>query len=65
MGPAEIVHGKAASAEPSFATAAAPIVVVILVNLVRSLIVLPRLDLGFLEKKPEWGGTSASAVTGV
>jgi H+/gluconate symporter-like permease len=62
--PAEIVHGKAAAAQPSFATAAAPIVVVILVNLVLSLIVLPRLDLGFLEK-PEWGGTSASAVTGV
>jgi H+/gluconate symporter-like permease len=39
-------------------------VVVILVNLGLSLIVLPRLDLGFLAK-PEWGGTSASAVTGV
>jgi H+/gluconate symporter-like permease len=61
--PAEIVHGKAAPA-PSFAAAAAPIVVVILVNLGLSLIVLPRLDLGFLAK-PEWGGTSASSVTGV
>ena len=62
--PAEIVHGKAAPATPSFASAAAPIVVVILVNLGLSLIVLPKLDLGFLAK-PEWGGTSASAVTGV
>jgi H+/gluconate symporter-like permease len=61
--PAEIVHGKAAPA-PSFAAAATPIVVVILVNLVLSLLVLPRLDLGFLAK-PEWGGTSASAATGV
>jgi H+/gluconate symporter-like permease len=62
--PAEIVHGTAAPATPSFASAAAPIVVVILVNLGLSLIVLPKLDLGFLAK-PEWGGTSASAVTGV
>ncbi len=62
--PAEIVHGKAAHPQPSFAAAAAPIVVVILVNLVLSLIVLPRLDLSFLAK-PEWGGTSPAAVTGV
>jgi len=62
--PAEIAHGKAAPAPPSFAAAAAPIVVVILVNLALSLIVLPRLDLSFLAK-PEWGGTSASSVTGV
>src|SRR6516165_7896248 len=62
--PAEIVHGKAAPPPPSFAAAVAPIVVVILVNLLLSLIVLPRLDLSFLGK-PEWGGTSAAAVTGV
>jgi len=62
--PAEIAHGKSAAAQPSIAAAAAPIVVVISVNLVLSLIVLPRLDLGFLSR-PEWGGTSASAVTGV
>jgi H+/gluconate symporter-like permease len=61
--PAQIVHGEAAPA-PSFAAAAAPIVVVILVNPGLSLIVLPRLDLGFLAK-PEWGGTSASSITGV
>ena len=62
--PAEIGHGKAALTEPSIVAAAAPIVVVILVNLVLSRIVLPRLDLSFLAK-PEWGGTSPSAVTGV
>jgi H+/gluconate symporter-like permease len=62
--PAEIVHGTTAKAEPSFAAAAAPIVVVILVNLVLSLIVLPRLDLSFLAK-PEWGGVSPAAVSGV
>ncbi len=62
--PAEIVHGKTAPPNPSIAAAAAPIVVVILVNLALSLIILPRLDLSFLAK-PEWGGTSPSAVTGV
>jgi H+/gluconate symporter-like permease len=55
---------KTATSQPSITAAAAPIVVVILVNLVLSLIVLPRLELGFLAK-PEWGETSPSAVTGV
>ena len=62
--PAEIAHGKSASALPSIVVAAAPIVVVILVNLVLSLLVLPRLDLSFLSE-PQWGGTSAAAVSGV
>ena len=52
--PAEIAHGKAASEHPSIVAAAAPIVVVILVNLVLSLVVLPRLNLGFLAE-PQWG----------
>jgi H+/gluconate symporter-like permease len=62
--PAEIAHGAAASEGPSIVVAAAPIVVVILVNLVLSLIVLPRLDLGFLAGE-QWGGVSPSAVTGI
>jgi H+/gluconate symporter-like permease len=62
--PAEIAHGKSASALPSIVVAAAPIVVVILVDLVLSLLVLPRLDLSFLSE-PQWGGTSAAAVSGV
>ncbi len=62
--PAEIAHGKIAPQGPSFAAAAAPIVVVILVNLVLSLFVMPRLDLAFLGQ-PEWGGVTPSAVTGV
>ena len=62
--PAEIVHGRISRSQPSFATAAAPIVVVILVNLVLSLFVLPRLDLSFLAK-PEWGGVTPAAVSGV
>ena len=62
--PAEIVRGQAAAPQPSFAAAAAPIAVVILVNLVLSLVVLPRLDLSFLGNA-EWGGVSPSAVSGV
>jgi H+/gluconate symporter-like permease len=62
--PAEIGHGKLASAPPGIAAAAAPIVIVILVNLTLSLFVLPRIDLSFLAR-PEWGGISPSAVTGV
>jgi H+/gluconate symporter-like permease len=62
--PAEIAHGAVAAANPPFWSAAAPIVVVILVNLMLSLVVLPRLDLSFLAK-PEWGGVQPSAVTGV
>jgi H+/gluconate symporter-like permease len=62
--PAEIAHGKTATEHPSIAIAAAPIVVVILVNLVLSLLVLPRLDLSFLAA-PQWGGTSPAAVSGV
>ncbi len=49
---------------PPIAFAAAPIVVVILVNLILSLIVIPRLDLTFLAS-PEWGGVTPSAVSGV
>ena len=62
--PAEIIHGEIAEAKPSFVAAAAPIVVVILVNLVMSLYVLPRVDLSFLAM-PEWGGVTPAAVSGV
>ena len=62
--PAEIAHGKMAVTPPSIVAAAAPLVVVILVNLVMSLLVLPRLDLGFLSE-PRWGEVTPSAVTGV
>jgi H+/gluconate symporter-like permease len=62
--PAEIAHGRVASEHPSIAVAASPIVVVILVNLVLSLLFLPRLDLSFLAE-PRWGGSSASGVSGV
>jgi H+/gluconate symporter-like permease len=62
--PAEIAHGEIARVQPSFPVAAAPIVVVVLANVILSLIVLPRLDLSFLAE-PQWGGVSPAAVTGV
>jgi len=62
--PAEIAHGELAATKPEFGSAVTPIVVVILVNLLLSLIVLPRLDLSFLSR-PEWGGVSPAAVIGV
>ncbi len=62
--PAEIGHGDTAAEGPSIAVAAAPIVVVILVNLLLSLIVLPRMDFGFLGGA-QWGGVSPSAVVGI
>jgi H+/gluconate symporter-like permease len=44
--------------------AALPLVVVISVNLLMSLLVLPRLDTAFLAEE-RWGATSLSAVAGV
>ena len=62
--PAEIPHGHHADAAPGALIAALPLIVVIAVNLVVSLIVLPRVDLGFLDD-PRWGGASVSSVSGV
>jgi H+/gluconate symporter-like permease len=62
--PAEINHGRHADQGPPIAIAFAPLVVVVVVNLVMSLGVLPRLDLAFLAE-PRWGSTSLSAVGGV
>lgn len=62
--PAEIHHGKHASSDPSFALAALPLLVVIVVNFLMSLVVLPRLDFSFLEQEI-WGGTTIGAVAGV
>jgi H+/gluconate symporter-like permease len=62
--PAEIEHGQHADGKPPIAIAALPLVVVIGVNLLMSIIVLPRLDFSFLGEE-RWGGTSISAVAGV
>jgi len=62
--PAEIAHGHASAAAPGVLVAALPLVVVIVVNLVVSLIVLPRVDLSFLNDA-RWGGASVASVSGV
>ena len=62
--PAEIGHGHVSGVAPGILVAALPLVVVILVNLVVSLIVLPRVDLTFLNDA-RWGGASVASVSGV
>jgi H+/gluconate symporter-like permease len=62
--PAELHRSAEAPEGPPIALAILPLFVVVLVNLVMSFAVLPRLDAGFLAE-PRWGGTSLSAVAGV
>jgi H+/gluconate symporter-like permease len=63
--PAEIRHGqRSAAAPPPVLLAALPLIVVIVMNLLMSLILLPRLDFTFLADE-RWGSTSLSAVAGV
>jgi H+/gluconate symporter-like permease len=62
--PAEIHQGmRSASLPPAF-FAALPLAVVVLVNLLMSLVVLPRGDFSYLAEE-RWGATSISAVAGV
>jgi len=62
--PAEISHGHRSEAEVPVVNAVLPLVVVVVVNLVMSLVVLPRLDVSFLAEQ-RWGSTSLPAVAGV
>ncbi|WEK51810.1 MAG: GntP family permease [Candidatus Kaistia colombiensis] len=62
--PAEIKHGAQSPKRPPIWAAALPLVVVILVNLLMSFVVLPRLDTAYLAE-PAWGSTSITAVGGV
>jgi H+/gluconate symporter-like permease len=62
--PAELGQGKHSEGEPSFAMAILPLALVIGMNLLMSLVVLPRLDFSFLAQE-SWGGTSIGAVAGV
>jgi H+/gluconate symporter-like permease len=62
--PAELTHGGSAEGPPAIAKALLPLLVVIAVNLLMSLLVLPRLDADYLAE-PRWGATTLSAVAGV
>ena len=62
--PAEIGHGQHTDIAVPIGLAVLPLVVVVSVNLLMSLVILPRLDFSFLAEE-RWGGTSLSAVAGV
>jgi H+/gluconate symporter-like permease len=62
--PPEVHRGRVSDAAPGVLVAILPLVVVVLVNLVMSLVVLPRLDTSFLSE-PRWGGITLSSVSGV
>src|SRR5579862_45318 len=62
--PAEIGHGHISQSAPPIALAALPLIVVVGVNLVMSIVVLPRLDVAYLAEE-RWGATSLAAVGGV
>jgi H+/gluconate symporter-like permease len=62
--PPEVHRGGHSGELPPITLAIAPLFVVIVVNVLMSLVVLPRLDVSFLAEE-RWGATSLSAVGGV
>jgi len=62
--PAEIQHGHYSDSPPPIWLGALPLAVVVAINLLMSLVVLPRLDFSYLAEE-HWGATSISAVAGV
>jgi H+/gluconate symporter-like permease len=62
--PAEINHGRHSDTTVPIGIAVLPLLVVVAVNLLMSLVILPRLDFSFLAEA-RWGATSLSAVAGV
>jgi H+/gluconate symporter-like permease len=62
--PAELRHGHHSDAAVPIGTAVLPLIVVVSVNLLMSLLILPRLDFSFLAEE-RWGSSSLSAVAGV
>ena len=61
---AELTHGYRSTQLPSFLISAAPIFAVLAVNLIMSLVVLPRANTAFLAE-PRFGQTSLASVSGV
>jgi H+/gluconate symporter-like permease len=62
--PEEIHHGHLSETVPPISIAALPLIMVVAVNLLMSLVVLPRLDSSYLAEE-SFGATSISAVVGV
>jgi H+/gluconate symporter-like permease len=62
--PPEVHHGRPSRGAPPIVLAALPLLVVVSVNVLMSLVVLPRLDVSFLAEE-RFGATSLSAVAGV
>jgi H+/gluconate symporter-like permease len=62
--PAEVHRGRHSKATPPIGWAVLPLLVVITVNLLMSLVILPRLDLSFLSQE-RWGGSSLASVGGI
>lgn len=62
--PAEMKHGHRSSEPSPVVSAILPLFVVVAVNLVMSLVVLPRLDVSYLAEQ-RFGETSLAAVAGV
>ncbi|MBL8223757.1 MAG: GntP family permease [Chromatiales bacterium] len=62
--PPEAGRGRISAREPGFIVAIAPLVVVVAANLLMSFVVLPRLDLTFLEEE-RWAGLSLAGSSGV
>jgi H+/gluconate symporter-like permease len=62
--PPEVHHGHSSREAPPIVLAALPLLVVVSVNVLMSLVILPRLDVSFLAEE-RFGVTSLSAVGGV
>jgi H+/gluconate symporter-like permease len=62
--PPEVHHGRPSRDAPPIGLAALPLLVVISVNVLMTLVVLPRLDVSFLAEE-RFGATSLAAVGGV
>jgi len=62
--PGELTHGKRSDMLPPLGPALIPLLMVVGVNLLMSLVILPRLDFSFLAEE-RWGRTSLAGVAGV
>jgi H+/gluconate symporter-like permease len=62
--PAEIHRGQHGESKPPAVRAILPLVIVITVNLLMSLVILPRLDLSYLSEE-RWGPSSLASVGGI